>query len=284
MKVLFLFIDGIGLAPPAEDNPVCEAVCPAICQLLAEHAVPLDACLGVPGLPQSATGQAALFTGVNAAQAMGRHVEGFPGPSLQRIVAADHILLGLQRHGRRSRFADAYMADSIEEIRSRRFRSVTTTMALTCPSAICLRQDLLANQAVCQDITREALLNKGYAGPVIAPSQAAEHLLQVALDYDFTLFEYFQTDRAGHTADYATAAGILRLLDAFVATVSRLAQQAGLLFVLTSDHGNIESLACRTHTRNAVPLVATGPGAAALQSGMHSLTDVTPRLIQVMTA
>jgi hypothetical protein len=40
----------------------------------------LDASLCVPGLPQSATGQAALLTGLNAPELMGRHIEGFPPP------------------------------------------------------------------------------------------------------------------------------------------------------------------------------------------------------------
>ena len=38
----------------------------------------LDAVLGVKGRPQSATGQTSLFTGVNAAAVLGRHLRGFP--------------------------------------------------------------------------------------------------------------------------------------------------------------------------------------------------------------
>ena len=82
MKQLFIFVDGLGLAPPADDNPVRPEVCPAVCGLIGSRSVPLDACLGVPGLPQSATGQATLFCGRNAAAFMGRHVTGFPGPTL----------------------------------------------------------------------------------------------------------------------------------------------------------------------------------------------------------
>src|SRR6185436_9156180 len=42
-----------------------------------------DASLGVTGLPQSATGQTTLFTGVNAAQVLGRHLYAFPTATLQ---------------------------------------------------------------------------------------------------------------------------------------------------------------------------------------------------------
>ena len=51
MKVVFLFIDGVGLSEPAADNPVNPEVCPALCRLIAGHSVPIDACLGVDGLP-----------------------------------------------------------------------------------------------------------------------------------------------------------------------------------------------------------------------------------------
>ena len=80
--MVYLFVDGIGLREPALDNPVNAEVCPTLWRLLERHAKPIDACLGVEGLPQSGTGQATMFTGVNCAAAMGRHCEGFPGPAL----------------------------------------------------------------------------------------------------------------------------------------------------------------------------------------------------------
>ena len=107
MKVLFLFIDGVGLRPPAPDNPVRPDVCPVLCSLIEKHSVSIDACLSVDGLPQSATGQATMFTGVNASQYMGRHCEGFPGPSLRKLIEEDNIMKELTRKGLRCRFADA---------------------------------------------------------------------------------------------------------------------------------------------------------------------------------
>lgn len=270
------------MAPAAPDNPIRESVCPTLHHLIHACCRPIDACLGVPGLPQSATGQTALFTGVNAAQAMGRHVEGFPGPTLRRMVENDNIFLALGRRGRRARFADAYLADSVAEIRARRFRSVTTTAALSSPDVIALRADLLANQAVCHDLTRESLLAKGYLGPIIAPATAAAHLAQLALGYDLTLFEYFQTDRAGHAGDFDEAATVLRTLDAFLGALFPLALEMGMLTLLTSDHGNIESASSHGHTCNPVPFVAQGPGAAALRDGVASLVDVTPRLLEIL--
>ena len=103
-RVLFIFVDGIGLAEEGEANPFAAIETPTLNELLGGPLtlercgrgddwalLPLDAGLGVPGLPQSATGQATLFTGVNAAVEMGRHVTGLPGPRLRDLVA---------RHGR----------------------------------------------------------------------------------------------------------------------------------------------------------------------------------------
>ncbi|MDR2850353.1 MAG: metalloenzyme [Verrucomicrobiota bacterium] len=280
--MLFLFIDGVGLRAPATDNPVQPGVCPVLCDLIDKYSVPIDACLDLPGLPQSATGQTTMFTGVNASQYMGRHCEGFPGPTLRKLIEEDNLFMELSRKGLRCRFADAYMVDSVDDLRVRRFKSVTTVMALTQPETIAIQDDLLANQAVFHDITRHSLQEKGLAVPVVTPQQAAEHLIQVALSNDFTLFEMFQTDLAGHSCNYGHACETLRTLDLFLDAVAKLCKTTGLLLILTSDHGNIEQIGARGHTRNQVPLVATGPGSDEIKANAASLTDITPRITRLM--
>ncbi|MBQ6246052.1 MAG: peptidase [Kiritimatiellae bacterium] len=283
MRQIFIFVDGLGLAPASPDNPVNADVCPFLCNLIEHSSKPIDACLGVDGLPQSATGQATLFTGRNASQYMGRHVEGFPGPTLRKFVEQDNVFLMLKAMGRRGRFADGYMADTVDEIRNRRFRSVTTTAALTVPEVISLKADILANQAVLHDLTRAVIVSKGYQGPLVTPAEAAEHLVQIALGYDYTLFEYFLTDRAGHSGSYETAAEVLRSLDAFFATLFPLAEELGFALALTSDHGNIEAISAKGHTRNPVPLIARGPGAETVLHKSSSLTDVTPAFLALQS-
>ena len=283
MKVLFLFIDGIGLRAPAKDNPIHAGVCPTLCRLIEENGVAIDACLDIPGLPQSATGQTAMFTGVNAAQYMGRHCEGFPGPSLRKLLHEDNLFMALTRKSLRCRFADAYMADTIEEIAARRFKSVTTVMALTQPETLAMQDDLLANHALAHDITRKTFAEKGYAVKQVTPLQAADHLLQVARANDFTLFEMFITDLIGHSGDYGQACQVLKMLDKFLDAVVQLCVGAGILLVISSDHGNIEEIGVRGHTRNPVPLIAVGPQASAFLANAQSLVDITPRIIGMYT-
>ncbi|MDO9170716.1 MAG: hypothetical protein Q7W29_02680, partial [bacterium] len=54
------------------------------------------------------------------------------------------------------------------------------------------------------------------------------------------------------------------------------------LVLLTSDHGNLEDLSTRSHTRNPVPLLAWGPGAATLLARCTRLDEVTPALLSLL--
>jgi bisphosphoglycerate-independent phosphoglycerate mutase (AlkP superfamily) len=154
-------------------------------------------------------------------------------------------------------------------------------MALTTPEVIRYQKDMLAGRAVLHDLTREAIVPKGFAGPLITPAIAAEQVLAVAAENDFTLFEYFLTDIAGHSQNRERAEEVLRSLDTFLTGLL-----AGLdedtLFILTSDHGNIEDLGTRGHTFNNVPLVALGPAAGQILAGSTSLMDVMPRVLRVI--
>jgi len=101
MPVLLLFLDGVGLGEwdPAW-NPFVGARTPTLHRLLGQPLaghdrleldgallIPTDATLGVPGLPQSATGQTALLTGLNAPALVGRHVTAYPTAALRDLLA-----------------------------------------------------------------------------------------------------------------------------------------------------------------------------------------------------
>ena len=280
MKIIFLFIDGVGLKDPSADNPVNAEVCPTLSRLIDKHSKPIDACLGVEGLPQSATGQGTMFTGVNCSKAVGKHCEGFPGPALRKIIEEDNIFLELKRRGKKVKFADAYLVDSAEELAARRFKSVTTVMALTTPESITTAADLAEDRGLMQDLTRETIQDRYPDIPVIPPERAAEHLFAVARENDFTLYEFFQTDVSGHSMDYDRACEVLRLYDRFLATLIRFTEAAGIMLVITADHGNIEAMGERGHTCNPVPFIAYGRGEEFIRDKVSSLEDVTPALLE----
>jgi predicted AlkP superfamily pyrophosphatase or phosphodiesterase len=220
-----------------------------------------------------------MFSGVNCAAAMGKHCEGFPGPNLRKIIETDNLFKQLRSKGKEVCFSDAYLVDSAEELAARRFKSVTTVMALTTPETIRTVDDLQNGQAVMQDLTRETIQDRWPDIAVIPPQRAAEHLASIVRQFDFTLFEFFQSDVAGHSMDYARACAALRTYDRFLASIVRFTEAMGVTLVMTSDHGNIENISERGHTLNPVPFVAFGPKEEFLRERVSSLVDVTPAIL-----
>lgn len=279
LKIVFIFVDGFGLgSDDPETNLLLDPRFPALQKLLS-HAVPLDAGLGVAGLPQSATGQATLFTGINAAQAMGRHIEGFPPTALKKLIEHENIFSKLRKKGKHCTFANAYWLDDPHRIPSRR-QSVTTVMSLSALGGVRQKNELRTGRAVSHDVTRWTLHTRGYDDGLIDPETAADHLLAVAAEHDFTLFEYFLSDRAGHSGNPERIAQCLGILERFLPRVADFAAQANHLFLLSSDHGNIEDLTTLTHTGNPVPLIALGAGAERMKD-CASLADVAPAVLEL---
>ena len=277
LKIIFVFVDGLGIgSSDPESNPLRDARFPNLGKLL-ENAIPLDASLGVDGLPQSATGQAALLTGINAPKEMGRHIEGFPPPSLKKLIEHENIFSKLRKLGKRCTCANSYWIDDPYRIPLRR-QSVTTVMSLSALGGVRHKTELLAGKAVNHDITRWTMHTRGYDGELISPETAAGHLLAVAKENDFTLFEYFLTDRAGHSGKPELVFQCLETLERFLPKVAAFAEQPNHLFLLSSDHGNIEDLSVFTHTKNPVPLVALGMKSGFFQT-LETLTDVTPAIV-----
>ncbi len=118
MSVLMIFIDGIGIGEFDKDrNPFARFPSPLFPEFISHsngavafdgQVVPTDPTMGVKGLPQSATGQTALLTGVNSAKALDRHLSGFPTVTLRKILAEESIFLQLQKAGKTATFANAF--------------------------------------------------------------------------------------------------------------------------------------------------------------------------------
>lgn len=283
-RTLLVFVDGLGLG--CDDpgiNPLRGGCCDDLARLLDDHGKPVDACLGVPGMPQSATGQTALLTGINAPARMGRHVEGFPGGRLRELIREYNIFSRFVAAGLEPAFANAYLVRDTDEVRRRTWQSVTTVMTLAALGTVRNIADLQRNEAVYQDLTRKNARERGFEVPLVSPGQAGEHLCALARHYDLTLFEYFQTDRAGHSRRPDQAAAVLALLDEFLAALVPAALAGEFLLLLTSDHGNIEDTTTPLHTFNPVPFAAVGTHAARVRERVASLMDIAPALIELHT-
>ena len=107
--------------------------------------VPTDATLGVPGLPQSATGQTTIFTGVNASREIGEHLGPYPNAALRRILAQDNIFQRLVAANRRAAFANAYPPIFFERLaRGKARRSALTVLHAAAEDLIRLLSPVLS--------------------------------------------------------------------------------------------------------------------------------------------
>lgn len=296
--VLLLFVDGIGLAPAGEANPFATTPSPGFERLLGGPLTServedagdrgtfvlraIDACLGVPGLPQSGTGQTALFTGVNAPLLVGRHVVAFPGPRLKRVLADHGLFRRARDRGLRCAFANAFSPRYDELVKRRRLRK-SASVVLAESAGLRLRDltDLESGNALTWDIERDLFTRPGDRRVArVAAEEAGRHLAAIASGHDLTLYETFLTDLAGHRRGPIDATEAARRVDALVSGLLEAAVPDRLTVVLTSDHGNLEESDHRRHTRNPVPLLAWGPDAAALRHA-RSLTDLASVLLDV---
>lgn len=275
--MVLIFVDGLGVGDGGPHDPTADyggdllhfARSPG-----ARRAV--DAALGVPGIPQSATGQTSLFTGRNAQAALGHHATGFPGPTLRGILREHSLLRTLNEAGRDAVFLNAFRPLFWELTPEQQWRLSASTVAnLASGRPFFDLDDVRAGRAVYQDVTNADLRARGFDVPLRDPAEAGEVLARASAVRDFTLFEYFQTDKAGHTQDPERCRRVLRELDAFVR--AHLAAAApDTLTLLTSDHGNIEDLSTRSHTTNPVPLLAWGPGAEEAVGDIGAIDGVAP--------
>ncbi|MDZ7263678.1 MAG: hypothetical protein ONB16_03780 [candidate division KSB1 bacterium] len=292
MKVIFIFIDGLGIGTnDPSKNPAAHSDIQLMRLFQTDQfpkAMPygglvkaIDCHLGLPGLPQSATGQSALFTGVNAVQLLGCHLSGFPNQTLRNLLATDSILLQFKHRKKKPAFINAYRPIFFQFGPEMLIRHLSVTSIMNWKAGLHFFnfQELAAEQALYHDFTNLELINKGYRLPAFTAEHAGQILAQISQAYDFCLYEYFKTDHAGHAQNLNDAVVLLKQLEQFIESLLTRTDLTETLVVLCSDHGNIEDLNVKTHTNNPVPLIAWGPRNSEFLSICHALTDVTPALI-----
>ena len=112
--------------------------------------------------------------------------------------------------------------------------------------------------------------------PIRSPAQAAAIFWKLAAD--FTLFEHYLADEAGHAQDLALAQKALSTFDAFARAVIEH-RPADCQVLICSDHGNVEDLSTRGHTRNPVAVLSFGEGPLP---PMQTVADVGVASLQLL--
>jgi hypothetical protein len=301
--VLVVFLDGVGLGQdnPAV-NPFAAARMPALSAALgdrpllvgsAPHAGPeatllsIDACLGMPGDPQSASGQAALLTGRNVPQEIGGHYGPKPNPAVAAIVREGTVFSRVVDRGGTAMLLNAYPPRYFHGITSGHRLYSAIPLAVTA-AGIPLRTaaDLQAGRALSADFTA-----KGWTGqlgfppaPVLARAEAGRRMATLAEQVELSWFDFWPSDIAGHRYDMEQAVALLDHLDEVLGGLIEVWRGRSGLVMITSDHGNLEDLSDRGHTRNPVPGILIGPAdlRAAIAPRLHRLTDFHDVILEVI--
>jgi 2,3-bisphosphoglycerate-independent phosphoglycerate mutase len=297
-RVLLVFVDGIGIGRPGAPNPFDGAPVHLLAPLGGGAVDPraafaaIDATLGYPGLPQSATGQAALFTGEDAVAIAGGHREGFPTRAIASLVLRASVFAQARSEGKEVAFLNAFepahalritrMARG-DEPPARRVRpSASALAALAGGGSLRTFDDARAGRAVSFDFTGDLCRAWGLDAPRRTIAEAARTVADAAAEVDFALFETFVTDKAGHAQDMTWARAEIDRLERFLSALLDAVDLRSQLVVITSDHGNLEDLSTPSHTRAQVPLLVGGPGSASFVRTIRSLRDVAPAMLQAL--
>jgi 2,3-bisphosphoglycerate-independent phosphoglycerate mutase len=305
MRVLFIFLDGIGLAENnPETNPFATAEMPNLNRLLDGRSLlkdsapfhgelasllAVDPAVGVNGLPQSATGQAILLTGKNIPAELGYHYGPKPNPEVAAFLKDDTLFSNFAKAGKKTALLNAYPPRYFHGIDSGKRLYSSIPLAVTNAGLPLFRyDDLFAGHALSADFTGEGWRSMlGFPeAPVMDATHAGRKLGSLAKEYDFSLFEYWASDYAGHKQQMDEAIHLMQAFDAIlgglVDEIEEERRESGdeLLVLVTSDHGNMEDLSTRRHTDADVPALVIGEKTAREEftRDLKSLTDIAPAI------
>lgn len=291
-RVIFLFLDGVGLGEDdAAVNPLAAACYPTLARLLDGRAVvaatgrfsareaelvPVDACLGVSGRPQSATGQATILTGINAAQRLGEHFGPRPDARVRAVIDEGNLFAALARAGHPVSFCNAYPPGYFAAVqRGKRLLSAVPYAATQAGLRLRDRHDLAAGRALAADFTnRSWRTDLGLEdAPVLRAEEGGRLLWELAQPFAWTFFEHWATDLLGHRQDLAGAVTILQTFDCFLGGLLEVADLEQTLIVVASDHGNVEDCRHSKHTENPALGLLIGAGRERAAARLRALTD-----------
>lgn len=301
--ILYIFLDGVGFGENnPEINPFAKFAKGFFLPLAGKpipegsplfNAVYLktDASMGITGLPQSATGQTSLWTGINAPQAVQRHVSGFPSFTLKKIISKYSMIKVLNESGYKATFLNCYSPGYIQHLESKP-RHVSTSTLVQMASRIPFKnvEDLRNNEGLFMDITHEyfRMVARDSLPPndellnLKDPYERGQCLGKIAQSYDLSIFEYFITDKIGHKQDWKKAGKVIEMLETFFDGLLSVFDPEKDQIILTSDHGNLEDLSTDVHTANRVPTFLHGKHTDEIRDRINALCDIVPAIYSIL--
>ena len=299
--VQIFFIDGVGMgSPDPEVNPFATANLPNLTNLFGDgwfladgghrtteraSLVPTDACLGVEGRPQSATGQAVILTGRNVSAAIGEHYGPKPNQPVRDELAKGSLFSETVAVGGKTALLSPYPHGYFAAINSgKRLYSSVPQAVVNAGVSLYGPDELMAGKAISPGFTGETWrsLLKYPDAPLYSYHDAGVKLAHIAADYRFSFFEHWPSDRLGHRGPLEDARSHLEKLDQVYGGLLEGWDDENGLLIITSDHGNIEDKTHRNHTKNKVATILIGRGHAELADQIHDLTDIAKAVRQYL--
>jgi hypothetical protein len=299
MRALLIFLDGVGLGDDAPHNPFTHAHLPTLTGLSdgqpwlrttgprrTDRAlfIPTDAGMGVPGRPQSGTGQAAIVTGRPIPALINRHYGPRPDAATRDLIAEGSLFSEVVAAGKSARLLEAYPPGWHAAIEGgKRLPSSYQQAAKDAGLRFLDADDLRAGRALSGDWTGEGWrTHLDFPDmPVLSAYDAGTRLVELAQAVDFAFFPHWLTDMTGHRGPMDRAIELLETFDGVMRGVLDAWDDADGVIVITSDHGNLEDLSQRHHTENPVPTVAIG-AAKDVFADLTDLAGIAPRLRELL--
>lgn len=301
MHILMLFLDGIGLGDDDPlTNPFAIANTPTLHQLANGHRwlrdtgkqqsarsvfIPTDPRLGMPGRPQSATGQATILTGRNVPQIIGEHYGPKPNAPIREIIAEDNFFKQVVAHGLPAALIEAYPPRWHKAVNSGKILRSSYQLAAHEASLPIFEEDkIYSGEALAVDWTNEGWRSElGYTdSPVYTPHEAGHKLVEISRKYTFAFHSHWITDVIGHKGSVEDGVRILELFDGVMVGALEAWEDDEGLIIITSDHGNMEEIGNRKHTENDVPTVVIGSSAAEFADDLKDLSDLVPHMADIL--
>lgn len=297
-RVIFLFLDGVGLGgdDPAT-NPLAVDCYPTLSRLLDGHfptlatgrlstadaeLVPTDAQMGIPGRPQSATGQAAILTGINAPMRLGEHYGPRPDARVRAVIDEGNLFRHLQKANKSAFFYNGYPERYFKVIQSgKRLLSAIPYAVTQAGLLLADHHAVIAGQALAADFTNEGWISElGYSDtPHYSPTEAGRKLWELAQPHHFSFFEHWYTDVLGHNQETEKAIANFQRFDGVLAGLLTVADLENTLIIVSSDHGNVEDCSHGKHTENPVFTLLLGANRKHAGESIKDLTDFAPTIL-----
>jgi len=278
LSTIIIFVDGIGIGKLDYDhNPFFKLGFRTFSDIFGQiphlknqeqsndgvYIKGIDACLNVPGIPQSGTGQTSIFCGFNAQKKIGKHFGPFPYSTLIPHLQSNSIFSDFLTKNLNVNFVNAYPKVFFDYLKTGKRRlGVIARMNMENKLRFNRITDLRKGRALSAEINNSIWVKRlEYNLRIIQPKTAAKRLIEISKKNHLTVYEHFLSDHFGHGRQMEHFKYFYDILDQFLFSVISYVKNENIALIICSDHGNLEDLSQKQHTLNPALFITAGKNA-----------------------